>query len=201
MGKNAPASDVVNVRALLAGRTIEVDGAKVAMLHGPKQAPARPIDPPFLIGTSGPKGEATARELGTGVIASRPVVGFDWSVWLTFGTVLDEGEDLDTERVLRSAGPGAAVAYHAGYERQLPMFGALPDAAKWQASVEEVDPADRHLEVHRGHLTELNRHDRKVMTGSDRGRVESQWYRCALAQSFGGRCPGGRDRGRVSTCR
>lgn len=159
------ASYIRDVRALLAGETVEVDGARVAMLHGPKQAPTRPIDPPFLIGTSGPKGEATARELGTGVIASRPVAGFDWSVCLTFGTVLDVGEDLDTERVLRSAGPGAAVAYHASYQRQLPTFDALPDAAKWRASVEEVDLADRHLEVHRGHLTELNRHDRTVMTG------------------------------------
>ena len=120
--------------------------------------------------------------LGTGVIASRPVAGFERSVWLTFGTVLDEGEDLNTERVLRSAGPGAAVAYHAGYERQLPRFGALPGSAKWQASVEEVDPADRHLEVHRGHLTELNRHDRKVMTGSiavelSRSGTAAHWRR------------------------
>jgi 5,10-methylenetetrahydromethanopterin reductase len=160
------ASYVNDVRALLAGDTVEVDGAKVAMLHGSKQAPARPIDPPILLGASGPKGEDTARQLGTGVISSRPVAGFDWSVWLTLGTVLADGDDIDTERVIRSAGPGAAMAYHSGYQRRRPGFDALPDSATWRASVEEVDPEVRHLEMHRGHLTELNRHDRKVMTGS-----------------------------------
>jgi 5,10-methylenetetrahydromethanopterin reductase len=159
-------SYVRDVRSLLAGETIEVDGANVAMLHGSKQAPARPIDPPILLGASGPKGEEAARELGAGVISSRPVAGFDWSVWLTLGTVLADGEDVDGERVLRSAGPGAAMAYHAGYQRRRPAFDTLPNSAIWRASVEEVDPGVRHLDVHRGHLTELNRHDRKTMTGS-----------------------------------
>ncbi|MGZ4764245.1 MAG: LLM class flavin-dependent oxidoreductase [Ilumatobacteraceae bacterium] len=153
------------VRALLAGDSVEVDGATVAMLHGSRQAPSRPIDPPFLIGASGPKGEATARELGTGVISSSPVGGFAWSVWLTMGTVLADGEDANSERVLRSAGPGAAIAYHAGYQRRRPGFDSLPHSAVWRASIEDVEPAVRHLELHRGHLTELNRHDEKVMTG------------------------------------
>jgi 5,10-methylenetetrahydromethanopterin reductase len=157
---------VTDVRALLAGEAIEVDGAKVAMLHGSKQAPRRPIAPPFLIGASGPKGEATARQLGTGVISSSPIGGFDRSVWLTLGTVLDDDEAVDSERVVRAAGPGAAMAYHSGYQRRRPGFDALPDSAAWRVSVEEVDPDIRHLEVHRGHLTELNRHDEKVMTGS-----------------------------------
>ena len=153
------------VRAVLAGETAEVDGATVAMLHGPQQGPPRPIDPPFLIGASGSKGEATARELGAGVISSSPVGGFAWSVWLTMGTVLADGEDVNSERVLRSAGPGAAMAYHSGYQRQRPGFDSLPHAAVWRGSIESVDPAVRHLELHRGHLTELNRHDQKVMTG------------------------------------
>src|SRR6185436_5315672 len=56
------AAYVTDLRALLAGESVDVDGAKVAMLHGSQQAPARPIAPPFLIGTSGPKGEETARQ-------------------------------------------------------------------------------------------------------------------------------------------
>jgi 5,10-methylenetetrahydromethanopterin reductase len=154
------------VRSLLAGETVEVDGAMVAMLHGSHQAPPRPIEPPFLLGASGPKGEAAARQLGTGVVSSSPVAGFAWSVWLTLGTVLDEGEDVDAERVLRAAGPGAAMAYHAGYQRRRPAFDALPGAALWRESIEAVDASVRHLDLHRGHLTELNRHDQKVMTGS-----------------------------------
>ncbi len=160
------AEHVRTVRSLLRGETVEIDGAMVAMLHGSAQAPERPIEPPFLIGASGPKGEAVAHELGGGVIGSTPIAGFDWSVWLAFGTVLDDGEDPEGERVLRSAGPGAAIAYHASYQRRRPSFDTLPDAAAWRASIEAVDPSIRHLENHRGHLTELNRHDRTVMTGS-----------------------------------
>lgn len=162
---------VGDVRALLMGETIEVEGAKVAMLHGTGQAPPRPLAAPFLLGASGPKGEAAARRLGTGVISSSPVAGFDWSVWLTLGTVLGEGEDVDSERVLRAAGPAAAMAYHAGYQRKRPGFDALPGAEIWRASIEEVDPAVRHLELHTGHMTALNRHDEKVMTASIAARL------------------------------
>ena len=163
----------------------------VAMLHGAGQAPPRPIEPPFLVGTSGPKGEAVAREVGDGVIGASPIAGFSWSVWLLFGTVIDDGEGHEGERVLRSAGPAAAIAYHAGYQRQRPMFDALPGSAVWRESVEAVDPSVRHLEVHRGHLTELNRHDRTVMTGPiavdvSRSGTASHWRdRLAAAAEAG----------------
>ncbi len=160
------ASYVRALRTLLAGERVEVDGVMVAMLHGPRQAPSRPIVPPFLLGASGSKGESTARELGTGVISSTPVAGFACSVWLTMGSVLADGEDIDSPRVLNAAGPGAAMAYHSAYQRRRPAFDALPGSAMWRESIEAVDPSVRHLELHRGHLTELNRHDQKVMTGS-----------------------------------
>jgi 5,10-methylenetetrahydromethanopterin reductase len=174
------AEHVRTVRALLRGETVEIDGAMVAMLHGAGQAPARPLEPPFLIGASGPKGEAVARELGGGVIGSTPIAGFGWSVWLTFGTVLDDAEDRDSERVLRSAGPGAAVVYHSTYQRRRASFDSLPGSAAWRDSIEAVDPSLRHLDTHRGHLTELNRHDRAVMTGSiaaevSRSGTASHW--------------------------
>jgi 5,10-methylenetetrahydromethanopterin reductase len=185
------AEHVRTVAALLRGETVEIDGAAVAMLHGSGQAPPRPIEPPFLIGASGPKGEAVAHELGAGVISSSPVAGFAWSVWLAFGTVLGDAEDPDAERVLRSAGPGAAIAYHAAYQRRRPAFETLPGAAAWRDSIESVDPAVRHLETHRGHLTELNRHDRTVMTASiaaavSRSGTAAQWReRIAAAAAAG----------------
>jgi 5,10-methylenetetrahydromethanopterin reductase len=125
------------------------------------------------------------------VISSSPVGGFAWSVWLTLGTVLDDGEDVDTQRVLRSAGPGAAMAYHSGYQRRRPTFEALPDSAVWRSSIEEVDPSVRHLDLHRGHLTELNRHDLKVMTGAiavelSRSGTATHWRaRLAAAEQAG----------------
>ena len=180
------------VRACLRGETVEIDGAMVAMLHGPGQAPPRPIEPPFLVGASGPKGEAVAREVGDGVLGSSPIAGFGWSVWLAFGTVLDDGEDPEGDRVLRSAGPGAAIAYHAAYQRRRPSFDTLPGSAVWRASIEAVDPSVRHLEIHRGHLTELNRHDRTVMTGSiaaevSRSGTASHWRDRLAAAAEAGR--------------
>jgi 5,10-methylenetetrahydromethanopterin reductase len=154
---------VRDLRALLRGETVEIDGSPVAMLHGDHQAPARPLEPPFLFGTSGPKGEAVARELGDGVFGSRPVPGFDWSVWLTFGTVIDDGEDPGSDRVLEAAGPAAAINYHAGYQRQRPGFAGLPNAEVWRDSIEAVDPSVRHLSMHEGHLTVLNEHDRRAI--------------------------------------
>lgn len=155
---------VRDLRALLRGEVVEVDGAAVAMLHGEGQAPTRPIEPPFLFGTSGPKGEAVARELGDGVFGSSPPSGFDWSVWLAFGTVIDDDEDPRSDRVLEAAGPAAAIAYHAGYQRGRPGFDSLPRSTIWRESVESVDPRLRHLDIHRGHLSDLNVHDRKTIT-------------------------------------
>ena len=156
---------VQQVRALLAGHAVEVDGAHVAMIHAPGQAPPRPIDVPWLIGANGPKGLAAARELGAGVFATTPTPGFDWSALLAFGTVLDDGEDPASERVLEAAGPGAAVAYHALYEQRDPILAGLPGADAWVAAIEAVPAASRHLEIHRGHLTLLNDIDRLVMNG------------------------------------
>lgn len=163
-------SDVVTyvrqVRTLLEGGTVDVDGAVVGMIHGAGQAPERPITVPWLVGASGPKGLAAARELGAGVFATVPTPGFEWSALLSFGTVLDDGEDADGERVLEAAGPGAAVAYHALYEQRSPVLASLPGAPAWIEAIESEPKEARHLAIHRGHLTELNDIDRLMMTGS-----------------------------------
>ncbi len=156
---------VRQVQALLAGEPVEVDGAHVAMIHASGQAPRRPIEVPWLIGANGPKGLAAAEELGAGVFSTTPTAGFVWSALLAFGTVIDEGEDPASERVLEAAGPGAAVAYHALYEQRSPILAGLPGADVWVAAIEAVPPAARHLEIHRGHLTQLNEIDRLVMSG------------------------------------
>ena len=78
------------VQGLLAGEIVEVEGRMVKMLHGPGQAPERPIRIPMLFGTAGPKGEALAREHADGVFTVIPVSsGFDWQSLLVQGTVLD----------------------------------------------------------------------------------------------------------------
>ena len=157
---------VRQVRALLAGESVAVDGAQVAMIHAPGQAPARPIEVPWLIGAGGPRGLAAARELDAGVFTTQPANGFSWSALLAFGTVLDDGEDPDSPRVLEAAGPGAAVAYHALYEQHSPVLRSLPGADAWIGAIEVVPEETRHLAIHRGHLTVLNDIDRLMMTGS-----------------------------------
>ena len=104
-------SDVVDyvriVQALLRGETVEIDGAAVAMLHGAGQAPARPIEVPWLIGASGPKGLAAAAELGAGVFTTSPQDGFGWSALLAFGTVIGDDESPDADLAC-SRPPGPA---------------------------------------------------------------------------------------------
>jgi 5,10-methylenetetrahydromethanopterin reductase len=156
------------LRALLAGETVEVEGALTRLLHGVGQAPPRPIRVPLLFGTRGPKGEAVARAEGDGVFSVAPTPGFAWSILLTLGTVLEPGEPADAPRVLDAAGAGAAVLLHRAWEyRRVPGLdlATLPGGPEWRAAIEAVPAHERHLRTHAGHLTELNPLDRAVVTG------------------------------------
>ncbi|MBI2219484.1 MAG: LLM class flavin-dependent oxidoreductase [Candidatus Rokubacteria bacterium] len=155
--------------ALLAGDIVEVDGAATQMIHGPGQAPPRPIRVPIVVGTGGPKGEAVARELADGIFTVVPVAGFAWATLLTFGTVLDPGESLDSERVLLAAGAGAGVVFHRAYDLPgapgRPGMSDVPGGAEWRAAIDAIPKRERHLHTHRGHLTYPNAIDRTVLTG------------------------------------
>jgi 5,10-methylenetetrahydromethanopterin reductase len=157
------------LKSLLAGDVVEVDGAPTQLLHGPGQAPWRPIRVPIVVGTGGPRGEAVARELGDGLFTVVPVAGFKWAALLTFGTVLDPGESADSERVLLAAGAGAAVVYHRAYDLPgapgRPGIAEIPRGAEYRALIEATPKRERHLFTHRGHLTYPNDLDRKVLTG------------------------------------
>jgi 5,10-methylenetetrahydromethanopterin reductase len=130
------------LKALLAGETAEWEGAKIRMLQLPGFGAKRPIDVPILIGADGPKGLEVAAELGDGVFsAAQPqpdAAGVtDWRALLSFGTVLDEGEDLSSPRVIDAAGPAAVVLYHASYERGgAPAVDALPGGQAWREAIE-----------------------------------------------------------------
>jgi 5,10-methylenetetrahydromethanopterin reductase len=158
---------VRQLRALLAGEIVEVEGALTKMLHGPGQAPARPISVPILLAIAGPKGQAVARELADGVFTVIPTSGFDWSALLLFGTVLDPGESPSSPRVVATAGPGAAVIYHAAFEYAGDPIdlASLPHAARWQKAIEALPERERHLRIHDGHLTFVNALDAGIITG------------------------------------
>jgi len=177
------------LKALLAGEIVEVDGAATQMLHGPGQAPPRPIRVPFVVGTGGPKGEAVARALGDGIFTVVPVAGFTWATLLTFGTVLDPGESPETARVLLAAGAGAGVVYHRAYDLPgapgRPGMGELPRGAEWRAAIEAIPQRERHLHAHHGHLTFPNEIDRNVLSGDFIRRYTFTDEAAALRQRMG----------------
>lgn len=161
---------VRTVQALLRGETVEIDGAPASMLHWEGQAVSRPIEVPWILGVNGPRGLATAAEMGCGVFTSRPRAGADYDaisdvVLLGFGTVMDDDETLDSQRVIDTAGPGVSVAYHAFLEQRDARLDGLPNAERFLQLAEAVPERERHLQLHAGHLTELNPIDREVVTG------------------------------------
>ena len=83
---------VRQVRGLLAGEVVEIDGAACQMLHPAGWAPPRPIATPIWVAPGGPKGFAVARELADGVIVSgglpEPYGEWDSRALLVFGTVI-----------------------------------------------------------------------------------------------------------------
>jgi 5,10-methylenetetrahydromethanopterin reductase len=151
------------LRALLRGEEVEWEGAMIRMLHPHGFSPPRPIDVPLLVGTGGPKGLEVARELGDGIFTTGAQDGFPWVARLTFGTVLEPGEDPGSERSMAAAGHAAAVAFHGAYERG--AVDRLPGGAEWRRQIERVPERSRHLAVHEGHLIAPNAVDRSVLTG------------------------------------
>ena len=157
---------IEQLRALLRGEEVEVDGTLVQMLHGEGMAPKRPIATPVVVAANGPKGMEVAHELGDGVMTvggGEP--SFSWCSALVFGTVLDDGEEAGSERALAAAGPALTVVYHAMYEGDPASVDGLPGGTEWRARIEEVPEARRHLAVHEDHLVRVTDRDRALLSG------------------------------------
>jgi 5,10-methylenetetrahydromethanopterin reductase len=74
--------------------------------------------------------------------------------------VLDEGEDLNSPRVIDAAGPAAVVLYHSTYERGgATAVDALPGGQAWREAIEAYPETERHLVIHEGHLIKANPRD------------------------------------------
>ena len=158
------------IQALLRGETVMFDGKPISMLHWDSQAPQRPIEVPWILGVNGPRGFATAGEMGCGVFTSRPRPDADYGgltdvILLTSGTVMEPGETVDSQRVIETAGPWVSVAYHAFFEQKDGRLETFPNAGEFVKLVEQVPEDERHLHVHAGHLTNLNAIDREVVVG------------------------------------
>lgn len=155
------------LRGLLAGEEVEYGGRRLRMLHPAGFGAPRPIDVPLIVGADGPRGFAVAQELGDGVftviVHDDAPAGLDRRILLQAGTVLDDGEDPASARVVAAAGHGVAVVYHAVYEKGgRAAVEQLPGGAAWVERVEAAAPERRHLAIHEGHLIEPNPHDREA---------------------------------------
>ncbi len=174
---------VLALQSLLRGEATEWDGALMQMMHPEGYAPSRPISVPMILGVGGPKGARVADELADGVFVTNPhpQPGAETRrcVVLSFGTVLDDGEDPGSARVLDAAGHGGAVALHGMYERGGDVT-RFPGGAAWRAELESIPAAERHLAVHDLHLIGLTKRDARVVNGDmlrqlGLARTASEW--------------------------
>jgi 5,10-methylenetetrahydromethanopterin reductase len=155
---------IVAVKALLRGEKVDWEGAIMQMLHYPGSGSSRPIEVPWVIAASGPKGIEVAKQHGDGVFSSpAPIPGFEWSAVLGFGTVLDDGEDPGSERALAAAGHAASMFMH--YAVEFGQYDAFIGARELARAYADVPADERHLEMHQGHLVAVNERDAKFITG------------------------------------
>jgi 5,10-methylenetetrahydromethanopterin reductase len=158
------------VKGLLAGEDVVIDGAVTRMLHPPGFAPPRPIRVPFLVAANGPKGIGIARELGDGLIygglPETAPKGFALLQIGVHGLLLDEGETPASPRILERAKMLLALQYHLAYDGYhnppLPVE-QLPYGAEWLQMIERFPPETRHFQVHDRHMVETSAHDRSFV--------------------------------------
>jgi 5,10-methylenetetrahydromethanopterin reductase len=157
---------LTQLTGLLRGDVVEIEGAATQMVHPEGLSPARPIRTPVLVGANGPKGLDVATRVGADGVVSifGAIPGWDWSALFAFGTVLDDGETLESPRVLDAAGPGGAVLYHGMYEADPALLDGLPGGTTWRAAIEEFPEDERHLHTHELHFVGLSDRDRAAIT-------------------------------------
>lgn len=153
------------LRGLLAGRVVEIEGRPCQMIHRPELALPRPIEVPLLLSAFGPKGLAITREIADGWMGfAPPPERFGWAVQMVTGTVLDPGESPQSERVVEAFGPWQVGMYHATWEWNPAAVASLPGGQVWLDAIAAERPErERHLAVHHGHVTHLSKADRLAL--------------------------------------
>lgn len=167
MGQASPVSwssmtrYVTTFQALLRGDIVEWDGGCLQMLHPSDSLPLAAGEIPVYVSAIGPKGLAVARSLTDNLLVVGGVptgaAGFQNVAVLTYGSVLDDGEPTDSERLRTAAGPALAQTFHIAYELGgEEAVRPLPGGPEWLGSIEHISQRERHLSVHAGHLITMN---------------------------------------------
>ena len=148
---------------LLAGETAEWEGAPLKMLlRGGEWEDVLPLHVPLIMSGMGPKGDAVSRRLGAeGMISLFQVTpqqaAYDRRVVVVMGTVLDEGEPVDSDRVRDTAGVVAGVQLHFAWTLQGPdAVLAMPGGKEWLEVINRSPERERYLAVHQGHLLRMS---------------------------------------------
>ena len=156
------------VRSLLRGEAVEIDGGMAQLLASPGWLAAQPIKTPLLLAAQGPKGRTVARELADGLIAlGSPGQGFNPCLVSVSGTVLDASETVSSPRVRAAVAPLLGTIYHSALARDPEAVKRLPNGQAWLDSVRQVPERVRHLAVNRGHNLDVsNGHDQLIDTSA-----------------------------------
>jgi len=157
---------LLQVRALLRGEAVDIDGGMAQLLASPGLLPERPIRTPLLLAVQGPKGRAVAKQIADGLVASgTPGQGFNPCLVSVSGTVLDPGETATSPRVRAAVAPLIGTIYHSTLARDPEAVKRLPSGEAWLESIMKVPEPIRHLAVHRGHNWYIsNGHDALIDT-------------------------------------
>lgn len=149
-------------QALLAGETVDWEGAAIKLMLTSAQAEVLPLRIPLLVSAIGPKGASVAYRLGAdGIIAMFQVLpqqrNHSRAVVAVFGTVLDEQEDPAGERVRLAVGPPWAGMFHFVYTgKGASAVSEMPCGTSWLDTIEKFPERERHLFIHQGHMVEMN---------------------------------------------
>jgi 5,10-methylenetetrahydromethanopterin reductase len=179
---------VQQVRGLLDGDVVTIDGEACQLLHSPGWAPARPIRVPLGLAPIGPKGFAMSREIADAVILTAPAAPEDrnWkhTALLVNGTVLDDREDHTSRRLLEAVGPAYVTGFHAMSEWAPELVQGLPGGPEW---LERLDAdrvkEERHLAVHEGHLVVVTDRNRPLIEAAGEHILGTGWTGDAAAVS------------------
>jgi 5,10-methylenetetrahydromethanopterin reductase len=174
------ATYIAQVRGLLQGDGVEIQGAPCQMIHSPGWAPPRPIEVPLGLAPIGPKGFAISHELADGVILTAPSEESDqrWAhaALLVNGSVLEPGENFDSPRLLAAAGPAYVTGFHALSKWAPEVVAGAPGGAEWRQRLEaERPPGEQHLIVHEGHLVTVTERDRPLLDVAGEAILGTGW--------------------------
>lgn len=176
------ATTIRQVRGLLAGEVVEIDGAACQLIHSPGFGPARPVTTPIWTAPSGPKGFAVSEELGVdGVVLTTPPRSGEHQPWksnalLVQGTVIQPGEDHTSTRLFEAIGPLYALNFHATWDMFREHLERVPGAVAWRDAMLAARPEhERHLAVHEGHLCYLTERDRRGVEAAGPAVLGHAW--------------------------